>query len=58
MAQLQDVYKIVSNEKLCAKFYRLRIDAKPIAKQAKPGQFIHIRVQDGLEPFFRRPFSI
>lgn len=23
-----------------------------------PGQFIHIRVTDGLSPFFRRPFSV
>ena len=58
MEKLQDIYKIVSNEKLSAKFYRLRIDAKPIVKEARPGQFIHIRVRDGLEPFFRRPFSI
>ncbi len=58
MEKLQDIYKIVSNEKLCTKFYRLCIDAKPIAKKALPGQFIHIRIQDGLEPFFRRPFSI
>jgi dihydroorotate dehydrogenase electron transfer subunit len=58
MEKLQDTYRVVSNEKLCAKFYRLRIDAKPIIKKARPGQFIHIRVRDGLEPFFRRPFSI
>ncbi|MCA9399881.1 MAG: dihydroorotate dehydrogenase electron transfer subunit, partial [Candidatus Omnitrophica bacterium] len=24
----------------------------------KPGQFIHIRVEDGFHPFFRRPFSV
>lgn len=58
MGTLQDVYKVISNEQLCAEFYRLRIDAKPIAETARPGQFIHIRVNDGLEPFFRRPFSI
>jgi dihydroorotate dehydrogenase electron transfer subunit len=43
---------------LCAKFYHLRINAKPIVEAALPGQFIHIRINDGLEPFFRRPFSI
>jgi dihydroorotate dehydrogenase electron transfer subunit len=58
MEKLQDIYKIVSNEQLCPKFYRLRLDAPPIVKKALPGQFIHIRIQNGLEPFFRRPFSI
>ncbi|MCK5083606.1 MAG: dihydroorotate dehydrogenase electron transfer subunit [Candidatus Omnitrophica bacterium] len=58
MERLQDDYKVISNEKLCARFYRLRIDAKSVARAARPGQFIHIRINDGLEPFFRRPFSI
>jgi len=56
--RLQDIYKVVTNEKLSDKFYRLDIDAKPIVKKASPGQFVHIRVNDSLEPFFRRPFSI
>jgi len=58
MEKLQDIYTVVSNEKLCPRFYRLCIDAKPIAKKILPGQFIHIRVNDTLEPFFRRPFSV
>ena len=58
MGKLQDIYKVISNEKLCEKFTRLRIDAKPIVEKSRPGQFIHIRINDGLEPFFRRPFSI
>lgn len=58
MAKIQNIFKVISNEKLCPKFYRMQIDAKPILKKIKPGQFIHIRVHDGLEPFFRRPFSV
>jgi len=58
MEKIQDVYSVVSNTKLCSKFYRLCIDAKPIQKTARPGQFVHIRVNDSLEPFFRRPFSV
>src|SRR3989338_2013285 len=58
MAKIQNKYKIVSNEKLSPRFFRLCIDAKPMVKSIKPGQFIHIRVNDGLEPFFRRPFSV
>jgi len=63
--KIQNVFKVVSNEKICPRFYRLCLDAclparqaKPILKFIKPGQFIHIKVSDGLEPFFRRPFSV
>lgn len=58
MKKIQDIYKIVSNDQLSKKFYRLVIDAPAISKNVKPGQFIHIRTSSGLEPFFRRPFSI
>lgn len=58
MPKLQNIFKVASNEKLCPQFYRLCIDAPSIVKIIKPGQFIHIRVKDGLEPFFRRPFSV
>ena len=58
MSKLQNIYKVVSNEKLCPRFWRLCFDAKPIVKSVKPGQFVHIRTNDGFEPFFRRPFSV
>lgn len=29
-----------------------------IAEKAKPGQFVEVRVSDGMEPFLRRPISI
>lgn len=58
MSNIQNIFPVVSNEKLCPKFFRLCLDAKSILKKVKPGQFVHIRVSDGLEPFFRRPFSI
>lgn len=58
MHKIQNTYKIVSNEKISPKFYRLRFDAKSMLADTQPGQFIHIRVTDGIEPFFRRPFSV
>ncbi|OGX30427.1 MAG: hypothetical protein A2705_00220 [Omnitrophica WOR_2 bacterium RIFCSPHIGHO2_01_FULL_52_10] len=58
MAKLQNVYKVVSNEKLCPRFFRLCFDAPLIVRKIQPGQFVHIRAHDGLEPFFRRPFSV
>lgn len=58
MGKIQNKFSVLSNEKLCPKFFRLCLDAKALVKKIKPGQFIHIRVKDSLEPFFRRPFSI
>ncbi|HLD69362.1 MAG TPA: dihydroorotate dehydrogenase electron transfer subunit, partial [Candidatus Omnitrophota bacterium] len=58
MNKIQYKFKVVSNRKLCPRFFCLSLDAKPILNKILPGQFIHIRVNDGLEPFFRRPFSV
>lgn len=58
MDKIQDIYPVVSNQKLSPRFWRMEIDAPSIKKNVKPGQFIHIRVDDGLQPFFRRPFSV
>ena len=38
--------------------YRLTLQAPRIAAQARPGQFVMVRVSDGLDPLLRRPFSI
>lgn len=58
MDKIQNIFKVVANEKLCPRFYRLAFDAGSLSKKVLPGQFVHIRVHDGLEPFFRRPFSV
>jgi dihydroorotate dehydrogenase electron transfer subunit len=59
MDKIQNTYKVISNEKLCPQFWRLAFDAPDLAKEVKPGQFVHIRTSEqGLEPFFRRPFSV
>ena len=58
MDKIQNIYKVVANQKLCPRFYRLSFAAPSMAKKVQPGQFVHIRVKDGLEPFFRRPFSV
>lgn len=50
--------KIVLNEKLTDKFYRMSLEAGKSIGKVVPGQFVHIRVNDTLNPFFRRPFSI
>ena len=50
--------KILSNKRLGRECYLMEFEAAPIARTAKPGQFIHLRCSDGVDPLLRRPFSI
>lgn len=56
--KIQQMYKVIANEKLCPQFWKLSFEAPQLAQEVKPGQFVHIRTSPGLEPFFRRPFSV
>jgi dihydroorotate dehydrogenase electron transfer subunit len=59
MEKIQNNYKVIANEKLSSQYWRLSFDAPGLAAEVKPGQFVHIRTDEaGLQPFFRRPFSV
>ena len=58
MKNLQDDYRVVEVVAVNGTYFRLVLDAPALAKAVRPGQFVHIRVSDGLEPLFRRPFSV
>lgn len=49
---------IVKTESLSTDIVRLSLRAPSIAAQAKPGQFINVKVGQGFDPLLRRPFSI
>lgn len=50
--------EIVKIEKLKEDLYKFSIKAEEVVASAKPGQFIDVRVVDGIEPLLRRPISI
>lgn len=50
--------KLVKKEKLKEDIYKFSVKTEEIAKTAKCGQFLEIRVQDKIEPLLRRPISI
>ena len=50
--------EIIKIEKLKEDIYKFSVKAEEIVSQAKPGQFIEIRVVDWVEPLLRRPISI
>ncbi len=59
MEKIQNKYKVLLNEKLSPQYWRLSFDAPDMIARVKPGQFVHIRTdEEGLQPFFRRPFSV
>jgi dihydroorotate dehydrogenase electron transfer subunit len=39
-------------------YFLFRIEALAMASEAQPGQFLMIRVNDGWDPFLRRPISV
>lgn len=49
---------VLSNEVLHGPYHKVIFRAPEIASAAQPGQFVHIRISDGLEHVLRRPFSI
>jgi len=58
MLTFQEKAEIVRTEQFTEEIYRTTVRAPDIAKAAKPGQFVMIKVSEGLDPLLRRPFSI
>jgi len=49
---------VLSNVEISPGYYRMRVLAPEIGKAARPGQFVMLRIQNGLPPLLRRPFGI
>ena len=50
--------RIISNRRLNEHYWHLEFESALIAKYADAGQFVNIRVTDGVAPLLRRPLSI
>ena len=50
--------KILENREIAPERYKMVLSAPQIARQTKPGQFIHVRVSKSFPPLLRRPFSV
>lgn len=55
---IQDKVEVISNKVVGKGYYRMALRSHRIVKEAKPGQFVHIRVADSPYPLLRRPISI
>lgn len=50
--------KIIKMEKLTDSIYSMKIKSEYISLNAMPGQFVHLKCSEGINPLLRRPFSI
>ncbi|CAK8719490.1 MAG: dihydroorotate dehydrogenase electron transfer subunit [Candidatus Electrothrix sp. AS4_5] len=58
MSEFQQKCTLLTRNRLAPDVFRLTFEAPKLAAQAQPGQFVMVRVIDGLDPLLRRPFSI
>lgn len=49
---------VMSSDRVGEGVYLLRLKTPTVAKEARPGQFIHIRCSETMDPLLRRPLSI
>jgi len=52
------VAELLHREEAASGHYLLQLRCPEIAADAQPGQFVHLRISQGLEPLLRRPFSV
>lgn len=50
--------KLLSNKRVKDNYLHCILEAPAIAKNARPGEFVNIRITDTLDPLLRRPLSI
>ena len=50
--------EVLEQRRITESIFCMRLKAESIAREASPGQFVHIKVSSGIEPLLRRPFSI
>lgn len=54
---MREIASVLENVSVADNIFRLRLLSPGIAHLARPGQFVMIKVSDGLDPLLRRPFS-
>ena len=50
--------EILENTNIRGDYYRIRFRAPLIAAGARPGHFVHVRIDERRDHILRRPFSI
>jgi dihydroorotate dehydrogenase electron transfer subunit len=53
-----DEMKIVSHKEIAKNIFQLILQGKLVSEIERPGQFVHMKVGEGVDPLLRRPISI
>ncbi|MFB6466575.1 dihydroorotate dehydrogenase electron transfer subunit [Cytobacillus sp. Hz8] len=54
----KEICQIVSQKQLAENIFELTITGELVQEMGEPGQFVHLKVNDGHDPLLRRPISI
>lgn len=54
----QEQCKVIHHREIAPSIYELTLAGELVKQMNEPGQFVHIKVSDGLDPLLRRPISI
>lgn len=54
---LDEKVTILENGRINDKYYKLVFESEALSRDVEPGQFLNVQIEDGYDPFLRRPFS-
>jgi dihydroorotate dehydrogenase electron transfer subunit len=54
----QEICKVVSQVEIAHSIYELTLKGELVHQMKEPGQFVHLKVSNGIDPLLRRPISI
>ncbi|MBM7692335.1 dihydroorotate dehydrogenase electron transfer subunit [Peribacillus deserti] len=49
---------VVSHKEIASRIFELTLSGELVSEMKQPGQFVHIKVSNGMDPLLRRPISI
>ena len=49
---------IMEQKEVAPKIYQIKVSGDSVREMTTPGQFVHVRIQKGIDPTLRRPLSI
>jgi dihydroorotate dehydrogenase electron transfer subunit len=54
----KELCKVLSQKEIASDIFELTVKGEFVKQISEPGQFVHIKVSNGLDPLLRRPISI
>lgn len=54
----QEKMKISSHREIASQIFELSLEGELVNEMKQPGQFVHLRISESIEPLLRRPISI